>query len=149
MPSPSCRDTRKYEWLGRLMSAAIQSDENIVVSFPPYVWKKIAHYPVTVADYKVSIDACLSSYEAMLTMDEETFEFSFEEVQHACVGVLILAVLRPHSSDVVPTSPASRRLPSSCGGGVRVCICARRRCHQVFEAVLSDGTIRELTPGGP
>lgn len=59
-----------------LQAAAIQSDENIVVSFPPYVWKKIAHYPVEIQDYKDSIDACLSSYEAMLTMDEETFEFS-------------------------------------------------------------------------
>ena len=34
MPSPSCRDMRKYEFLGRLMAAAIQCDENIVVKFP-------------------------------------------------------------------------------------------------------------------
>jgi hypothetical protein len=31
MPSPSCRDLRQYEFLGRLMAAAIQCDENIVV----------------------------------------------------------------------------------------------------------------------
>ena len=40
-----------YRFVGRLMGAAIQSAESVVLNFPPFIWKKIAHYPCTVADY--------------------------------------------------------------------------------------------------
>ena len=98
MPSPGCTNYAQYEFVGRLMAAAIQSDESIVLQFPPFVWKKIARFPVDSAEYIRSIDAYLSSYDAMLTMDDETFEFSFDEL--------------------------------------------------MFEAHLSDGSCRELMPGG-
>ena len=44
------------------------------------MWKKIAHFPVDAVEYERSIDVHLSSYNAMLTMDAETFEFSFEDL---------------------------------------------------------------------
>ena len=75
-----CANYAQYEFVGRLAAAAIQSDENIVLQFPPFVWKKIAHFPVDAIEYERSIDVHLSSYKAMLTMDAETFEFSFEDL---------------------------------------------------------------------
>lgn len=75
-----CANFAQYEFVGRLAAAAIQSDENVVLQFPPFVWKKIAHFPVDAIEYERSIDVHLSSYKAMLTMDAETFEFSFEEL---------------------------------------------------------------------
>ena len=47
MPNPSCTDWQMYHFLGRLMAGAIQSAESLVVRWPPFVWKKIARYPVS------------------------------------------------------------------------------------------------------
>ena len=80
MPSPGCTNYAQYEFVGRLAAAAIQCDENVVLQFPPFVWKKIAHFPVDEAEYIRCIDMYLSSYNAMLTMDDETFDFSFDEL---------------------------------------------------------------------
>lgn len=82
MPSPGCTNYAQYEFVGRLAAAAIQCDENIVLQFPPFVWKKIAHFPVDATEYARSIDVYLASYNDMLTMDAETFEFSFDELMH-------------------------------------------------------------------
>lgn len=38
MPNPSCKRFDLYEFVGRLMAGAIQTDENIVVQLSPFVW---------------------------------------------------------------------------------------------------------------
>jgi hypothetical protein len=63
-----------YEFVGRLMAGAIQSDEHIVVPLPPYVWRKIAGAPCSQRDYCLSIDESLANYAKMTFFDRETFE---------------------------------------------------------------------------
>ena len=46
MPNPGCTDFLMYQFIGRLMAGAIQSAESLAVRWPPFVWKKIARFPV-------------------------------------------------------------------------------------------------------
>ena len=46
MPNPACTDLLMYNFIGRLMAGAIQSAESLAVRWPPFVWKKIARFPV-------------------------------------------------------------------------------------------------------
>lgn len=51
IPSPLCQNFEMYEFVGRLMAACILSEERLVVTLPSYIWKKLAHIPVTLDDY--------------------------------------------------------------------------------------------------
>ena len=75
MPNPACENFQMYEFVGRLMAGAIQSDENIVVSLPPFVWRKIAGAPCTAQQFAAGISSSLKNYIACADMDADTFEF--------------------------------------------------------------------------
>lgn len=42
IPNPDCQAMEQYEFVGRLMAAAILSDESLPLQLPPMVWKQIA-----------------------------------------------------------------------------------------------------------
>ena len=90
MPNPACHNLQMFEFVGRLMAGAIQSDENIVVPFPPYIWRKFAGAPCTESQYCKGIDESVANYSQMTAYDEETFEMSFFET---------LAVVRSDGSE--------------------------------------------------
>lgn len=58
IPSPSCTDTKVYEWLGKVMGAIFRSNESLPLVFPPFVWKKLLGEPVT---WDVSRAPCIPS----------------------------------------------------------------------------------------
>ena len=83
MPNPACEQLDKFEFVGRLMAAAIQSDENIVVNWPPFVWKKVCMQSPSAEDYSKGIDASLGCYDTMLTddfADPEMFDDCFPDM---------------------------------------------------------------------
>ena len=57
IPSPSCRDFPKLEWLGKLMGACLRGQENLVLALPPFVWKKLGGERVTWCRDYVTVDA--------------------------------------------------------------------------------------------
>jgi E3 ubiquitin-protein ligase HERC1 len=80
MPNPGCTDFLMYQFIGRLMAGAIQSAESLAVRWPPFVWKKIARFPVTLEDYAGSIDTSALNYAAVADCaTEEEFNDSYED----------------------------------------------------------------------
>ncbi|WAR23600.1 HECD3-like protein [Mya arenaria] len=41
VPNPQCRDFPRYDWIGQLMGACLRGKENLVLSLPPFFWKKM------------------------------------------------------------------------------------------------------------
>merc|ERR1712023_600007 len=77
MPSPTCFNYEMYEFVGRMMTGAILSEENIVVNLAPFFWQKIGGAPASLAMYIEGVDLSLESVKEMLTYDGETFEAIF------------------------------------------------------------------------
>jgi E3 ubiquitin-protein ligase HECTD3 len=75
MPNPSCQRFELFEFVGRLMAGAIQTDENIVVQLSPFVWRRIGGAPCTVEQYTSGVSQSLVNYLKCADLDEETFEF--------------------------------------------------------------------------
>eukprot|EP01047_Picozoa_sp_COSAG01_P008865 COSAG01_NODE_357_length_18296_cov_18.974615_10_plen_661_part_00 len=75
MPNPGCEDFNMYAFVGRLMAGAIQSEENIVVSLSPFIWRKIAGAPCTVQQFAQGVSSSLTNYLKCADMDADTFEF--------------------------------------------------------------------------
>eukprot|EP00656_Telonema_subtile_P005025 TRINITY_DN12284_c0_g1_i1.p1 TRINITY_DN12284_c0_g1~~TRINITY_DN12284_c0_g1_i1.p1 ORF type:complete len:1939 (+),score=482.72 TRINITY_DN12284_c0_g1_i1:116-5932(+) len=42
VPNPECQAMEQYEFMGRLMAAAILSDESLPLRLPPIIWKQLA-----------------------------------------------------------------------------------------------------------
>ncbi|XP_064606807.1 E3 ubiquitin-protein ligase HECTD3-like [Liolophura sinensis] len=42
IPNPSCKEFQKYEWIGQLMGACLRGKENLILSLPSFVWKKLS-----------------------------------------------------------------------------------------------------------
>ncbi|XP_071166194.1 E3 ubiquitin-protein ligase HECTD3-like isoform X2 [Mytilus edulis] len=69
-----CRDFTKYEWIGQLMGACLRGKENLVLSFPPLIWKMICGERVTwTRDYHTVDAAEVKLIDQLETMDKETF----------------------------------------------------------------------------
>lgn len=74
VPNHECHDWDKFEWIGKLMGACFRSKENLVVSLPPFVWKKLVGETTTWSRDFCTVDAAeVQVIDNMGTMDEETF----------------------------------------------------------------------------
>lgn len=62
VPNPSCKDFLKYEWIGQLMGACLRGKENLVISLPSFIWKKLVGEQVTWSRDYSSIDAAEVGY---------------------------------------------------------------------------------------
>eukprot|EP01052_Picozoa_sp_SAG31_P015585 SAG31_NODE_1006_length_10432_cov_3.272718_2_plen_538_part_00 len=78
MPNPDCLFFDQYEFVGQLMAAAIQSQESVVVKWPTFVWKTIAHFPCKLEDYSSSIDESVLRYtDVAKDMTSEEFDLLY------------------------------------------------------------------------
>jgi hypothetical protein len=75
MPNPACDNYEMFEFVGRLMAGAVQSEENIVVLLSPFIWRRIAGAPCTTDYYVRGVSVSLRNYLSCAAMDAETFEF--------------------------------------------------------------------------
>ncbi|KAL4235652.1 E3 ubiquitin-protein ligase HTD3 [Mactra antiquata] len=57
VPNPSCKEFAKYEWIGKIMGACLRGKENLVISLPAFVWKKLVGERVSWARDFSSVDA--------------------------------------------------------------------------------------------
>lgn len=62
MPNPSCQRYSQFEFVGRLMAGAIQTEENVVAYWPPFVWKLLSGFTPSEADYASGIDQSVATY---------------------------------------------------------------------------------------
>ncbi|XP_076441534.1 E3 ubiquitin-protein ligase HECTD3-like [Babylonia areolata] len=74
VPSSACQDWDKYEWIGKLMGACFRSKENLVLSLPSFVWKKLVGESTSwTRDFQSLDSAEVQLIDSMMTMDEEAF----------------------------------------------------------------------------
>jgi hypothetical protein len=104
MPNPSCQRFELFEFVGRLMAGAIQTDENIVVQLSPFVWRRIGGAPCTVEQYTSGVSQSLVNYLKCADLDEETFEF--------CCNTYSLQRADGTTLDLVPGGSEVRRSPA-------------------------------------
>ena len=57
IPNPSCKDFMKYEWIGQIMGACLRGKENLVISLPSFLWKKLVGERVTWSKDYSTVDA--------------------------------------------------------------------------------------------
>ena len=62
MPNPDCHNLPMFDFVGRLMAGAIQSEGSIVVPFPPFIWRKFAGAPCSLSQYCKGIDESVANY---------------------------------------------------------------------------------------
>ncbi|XP_051985271.1 E3 ubiquitin-protein ligase HECTD3-like isoform X3 [Xyrauchen texanus] len=80
VPSPSCREFHKFEWIGRLMGAALRGKDFLVLALPGLVWKQLIGQAVSWSKDFPAVDSVLVKLlEAMEHMDKETFDFKFDQ----------------------------------------------------------------------
>uniref|UniRef100_A0A3Q4HB06 HECT domain containing 3 n=1 Tax=Neolamprologus brichardi TaxID=32507 RepID=A0A3Q4HB06_NEOBR len=80
VPTPSCKEFHKYEWIGQLMGAALRGKDFLVLALPGLVWKQLIGEAVSWSKDFAAVDSVLVNLlEAMENMDQETFEFRFGE----------------------------------------------------------------------
>jgi len=60
VPNPACSDWEHYEWVGRLCAASILTDESLILSFPPLVWKLLGGVGVATACRDASQNGALA-----------------------------------------------------------------------------------------
>ncbi|NXJ03696.1 HECD3 ligase, partial [Odontophorus gujanensis] len=78
VPSPSCKDFPKYEWIGQLMGAALRSKEILALALPSLVWKQLSREEVIWSKDFAAVDAELVKLLEMLEgVDREAFNFMF------------------------------------------------------------------------
>lgn len=79
IPNPSCLLKEKYFFVGQLMGAMFRSQESLVLSLSPFVWKKLIGEPVSWTRDFVTIDSAEVKFiDSIETMKREKFENSFE-----------------------------------------------------------------------
>ncbi|XP_045157953.2 E3 ubiquitin-protein ligase HECTD3-like isoform X2 [Mercenaria mercenaria] len=84
VPNPSCREFPKYEWIGQIMGACLRGKENLVISLPSFVWKKLVGERVSwVKDYSTVDAATVKVIDSLETM-ESTVEFMSLNRQWTC-----------------------------------------------------------------
>ncbi|KAL3869955.1 hypothetical protein ACJMK2_042575 [Sinanodonta woodiana] len=75
IPNPSCKDFAKYEWIGQLMGACMRGRENLVLTLPSFVWKKLVGERVTWSrDYHTVDAAEVKMVDSLATLDLEMFK---------------------------------------------------------------------------
>ncbi|ELU04919.1 hypothetical protein CAPTEDRAFT_168000 [Capitella teleta] len=80
IPNPSCQEFHHYEWIGKLMGACLRGKENLVLSLPSFVWKKLGGEHVKWERDFVTVDeAEVKVIENMVSMDEDNFSAFFGE----------------------------------------------------------------------
>lgn len=57
VPNSSCTKFSQYIWIGQLMGACFRGKENLVLSLPCFIWKKISNETVNWASDYTSVDA--------------------------------------------------------------------------------------------
>jgi len=90
IPNPDCQAMEQLEFMGRLMAAAILSDEYLLLQLPPMVWKQIAGIQIVESDLREiallwcrSMDSVRSceyispDSNEVFTIDENDFEATF------------------------------------------------------------------------
>ncbi|KAK6990899.1 E3 ubiquitin-protein ligase HECTD3 [Biomphalaria glabrata] len=74
IPNPSCHSLEKYEWLGQLMGACFRGKEILILSLPPYVWKRLAGESYNWSRDFATVDAAeVRLIDSLVNMDRETF----------------------------------------------------------------------------
>ena len=77
-------DFELFGFIGKLMGAAIRTQNNLGLSLPPLFWKKLIHEPVTLADLR-GVDVCQVQIIEMLKnpaahdLTPENFEMAYDE----------------------------------------------------------------------
>ncbi|KAK3585008.1 hypothetical protein CHS0354_024922 [Potamilus streckersoni] len=75
IPNPSCKDFSKYEWIGQLMGACMRGRENLVLTLPSFVWKKLVGERVTWSrDYHTVDAAEVKMVDSLGAVDIEIFK---------------------------------------------------------------------------
>ncbi|KAK7101258.1 E3 ubiquitin-protein ligase HECTD3-like isoform X2 [Littorina saxatilis] len=70
VPNSACQDWDKYEWIGKLMGACFRSKENLVLSLPPFVWKKLVGETTTwTRDFQTVDSAEVHIIDSMAAVD--------------------------------------------------------------------------------
>ncbi|NWU95524.1 HECD3 ligase, partial [Upupa epops] len=78
VPNPSCKDFPKYEWIGKLMGAALRSKEFLMLSLPGLVWKQLSGEEVIWSKDFATVDSELVKLLELLDgVDREAFDFMF------------------------------------------------------------------------
>ena len=110
MPNPGCVDFAQFEFVGRLMAGAIQTQENIVVAWPPFVWQLLAGYSPTEQEYAASIDLSVATYADIGSCSADEFELQYEDIfsfeitrSDGVVHDLLPAAETPSGGDVAVT----------------------------------------------
>ena len=81
VPNPGCQLKSKYFFLGQLMGAMFRSQESLVLSLSPFIWKKVVMEQVTWSRDFVSVDSAEVKFiDSIETMSKEKFEESFKGV---------------------------------------------------------------------
>ncbi|XP_041372732.1 E3 ubiquitin-protein ligase HECTD3-like isoform X2 [Gigantopelta aegis] len=74
IPNPACSDFEKYEWIGQLMGACFRGRENLILSLPRFVWKKLVGESVSWTPDFTSVDAAeVYMVNELETMEEKMF----------------------------------------------------------------------------
>ena len=76
--NPDCRAFAHYQWLGKLMGAALRSDESITLLLPPQFWKTLTGEPVTWDDFSHVDAQTVTFLDQLAAADEESFDSMFE-----------------------------------------------------------------------
>lgn len=78
VPNPSCLDFQKFEWIGKLMGAALRGKDFLVLALPGLVWKQLIGETISWSEDFPAVDSVLVKLlDAMEHMDKSTFEFKF------------------------------------------------------------------------
>lgn len=74
IPNPSCKDFMKYEWIGQIMGACLRGKENLVISLPSFLWKKLVGEGVTWSKDYSTVDASeVKLIDALETSEKDLF----------------------------------------------------------------------------
>ncbi|KAL8570039.1 hypothetical protein ACOMHN_036316 [Nucella lapillus] len=74
VPSSACSDWERFEWIGKLMGACFRSKENLVLSLPCFVWKKlVGETTAWTRDFQSVDSAEVQLIDSIHAMDEESF----------------------------------------------------------------------------
>ncbi|XP_052273526.1 E3 ubiquitin-protein ligase HECTD3-like [Dreissena polymorpha] len=84
VPNPQCRDFPRYEWIGQLMGACLRGKENLVLSLPRFVWKRLVGERVTWERDYSTVDASSVKLIDTLEMSESTADFASSPRSWSC-----------------------------------------------------------------
>lgn len=74
VPNPGCQDWDRFEWIGKLMGACFRCKDNLVLSLPSFVWKRLVGEATAWSrDYRTVDAAEVQIIDNIESMDLETF----------------------------------------------------------------------------